>query len=169
MEPQCAGIVTDQQYLSAQSTERTTKKRRLETGEEELSQAIIGDTLTPARHSRADQLAALMVYQAGLPFNFFEKPEVLAFLRCLNSAYTPPKRTALGTTLLDKAWETVKKEVDTEIDPACLSGLSECWGHSCRARAGYIARNAAIGIAQFRRKIDIPLGMAQGAWNAHFP
>ena len=70
-----------------------------------------------------------MVYQAGLPFNFFEKPEVLTFLRCLNSAYTPPKRTALGTALLDKAWETVKKEVDTEIDQEdelniCFDGAS---------------------------------------------
>jgi hypothetical protein len=38
-----------------------------------------------------------MIYQAGLSFNFFEKPEVLAFLRFINSAYVPLKRSYLAT------------------------------------------------------------------------
>jgi hypothetical protein len=49
-----------------------------------------------------------MVFQAGLPFNFFEKPEVIAFLRVLNSAYVPPKATHLKTTMLDNTWKAVK-------------------------------------------------------------
>jgi hypothetical protein len=57
-----------------------------------------------------------MIYQAGLPFTFFEKPKVLAFLRALNSAYVPPKRTSLKTTMLDNAWKTMKKEMDLEIN-----------------------------------------------------
>jgi hypothetical protein len=87
----------------------------MDTGDEEASQITLGDHMTPARHLRADELAALMVYQAGLPFGFFEKPEVLAFLPALNSAYIPPKRDILATIMLDKAWESVKG-VDAEID-----------------------------------------------------
>jgi hypothetical protein len=91
-----------QQYSSAQTAERLAKKRRLQSGQEQPTQATISDIMTPARHSRADELAALMIYQAGLPFGFFEKPKVIAFLRALNSAYTPPKRNVLATTMLDK-------------------------------------------------------------------
>jgi hypothetical protein len=56
-----------------------------------------------------------MVFQAGLPFTFFEKPKVIAFLRALNSAYIPPKATFLKITMLDNTWKAVKKEVDAEI------------------------------------------------------
>jgi hypothetical protein len=87
--------------LIAQTAERVVKKRRLESGEDDLIQATIGDPLTLTRHARADELAALMVFQAGLPFTFFEKPEVIAFLRALNSAYVPPKATFLKTTMLN--------------------------------------------------------------------
>jgi hypothetical protein len=71
-----------------------------------------------------------MVFQAGLPFTFFEKPEVIAFLRALNSAYIPPKATFLKTTMLDNTWKAVKKEVDTEIEKeeeqlnVCFDGSS---------------------------------------------
>jgi hypothetical protein len=84
---------------------RARRKRRLESGEDDLIQATIGDHLTLTRHARADELAALMVFQAGLPFNFFEKPEVIAFLRALNSAYIPPKTAFLKTTMLDNTWK----------------------------------------------------------------
>jgi BED zinc finger len=90
-----------QQFLIAQTAERVVKKRRLESGKDDLIQATIGDHLTLIRHARADELAALIVFQAGLPFTFFEKPEVIAFLRALNSAYIPPKATFLKTTMLD--------------------------------------------------------------------
>jgi hypothetical protein len=83
-----------QQFLATQTAERAAKKRRIDTNEEDFVQATIGDHLTPARHARADELAALMIYQAGLPFTFFEKPEALAFLRALNSAYVPSKRAS---------------------------------------------------------------------------
>jgi hypothetical protein len=104
-----------QQLLITQTAERVAKKRRLESGEDDPIQATIGDHLTPTRHARANELAALMIFQAGLPFNFFEKPEVIAFLRALNSAYIPPKTTFLKTTMLDNTWKAVKKEVDAEI------------------------------------------------------
>ena len=118
-----------QQYLITQTAERVVKKRRLESSEDDLTQATIGDHLTPTRHARADELAALMVFQAGLPLNFFEKPEVIAFLRALNSAYIPPKTTFLKTTMLDNTWRAVKKDVDAEIEKeeqlnVCFDGSS---------------------------------------------
>jgi hypothetical protein len=56
-----------------------------------------------------------MVFQAGLPFNFFEKPKVIAFLRVFNSAYVSSKATHLKITMLDNTWKAVKKDVDAEI------------------------------------------------------
>jgi hAT family C-terminal dimerisation region len=91
----------------------------------------------------------------------------LRTLRRQPKARKPPSRESDGSDTEDAQDCSPYQLVPLIVQR--LSGLSECWGHSCRARAGYIARNAAIGIAQFRRKIDIPLGMAQGAWNAHFP
>jgi Protein of unknown function (DUF 659) len=70
-----------------------------------------------------------MIYQAGLPFNFFEKPEVLAFLRSINSAYISLKRSYLATIMLDTTWQAVKDKVDTEINKedqlnVCFDGSS---------------------------------------------
>jgi hypothetical protein len=85
-----------QQFLLDQTANSIVKKRRINPGEEEGPQATISDQMTPARYLRANELAALMVYQAGLPLGFFEKPEILAFLRVLNSAYISPKRDLLS-------------------------------------------------------------------------
>jgi hypothetical protein len=145
-----------QQFLITQAAERATKKRRVETGEEETSRITLGDHMTAARHLRADELAALMVYQAGLPFGFFEKPEVLAFLRALNSAYVPPKRDVLATTMLDKAWQSVKKEVDAEIDKedelnVCFDGATNinhqriCNLSVVTRRGAFYYHNASLG------------------------
>jgi hypothetical protein len=84
--------------------------------------------MTPVRHSRADELAALMIYQAGLPFGFFEKPEIIIFLQALNSVYTSPKRNILATTMLDKTLTAVKQEVNAEINKeeklnVCFNGV----------------------------------------------
>jgi hypothetical protein len=51
-----------QQFLITQTAERVVKKRRLESDEDDLVQATIGDHLTLIRHARADELAALMVF-----------------------------------------------------------------------------------------------------------
>jgi hypothetical protein len=118
-----------QQFLATQTAERAAKKRKIDTGEAEPTQVTLSDRLSPTRQAQADELAALMIYQAGLPFNFFEKPEVLAFLRSINSAYVPPKRSCLATTMLDTTWQAVKDKVDTEIDKedqlnVCFDGSS---------------------------------------------
>ena len=51
-----------QQFLVTQTAERVAKKRKTDIGEEPFTQATISDTLSPARHKRTDELAALMVY-----------------------------------------------------------------------------------------------------------
>jgi hypothetical protein len=98
-----------------------------------------------------------MVFQAGLPFNFFEKPEVIAFLRVLNSAYIPPKTTFLKTTMLDNTWKAVKKEVDAEIEKeeqlnVCFDGSSNInhqriYNISVTTRKGaFYYHNASLGL-----------------------
>jgi hypothetical protein len=69
-----------------------------------------------------------MIYQAGLSFNFFEKPEVLAFLRSINSAYVPLNRSYLAIIILDTTWQAVKDKVDTEINKK--DQLNVCFNES---------------------------------------
>jgi Protein of unknown function (DUF 659)/hAT family C-terminal dimerisation region len=57
-----------------------------------------------------------MIVECGLPFSFFEKDSVQAFLRLLRPAYTPPKRTAVSTTLLDRTYLKIKTQVDSVIE-----------------------------------------------------
>jgi hypothetical protein len=117
----------------------------------------LSDRLSPTRQAQADELAALMIYQAGLPFNFFEKPEVLAFLRFINSAYVPLKRLPLATIMLDITWQAVKDKVDTEINKedqlnVCFNGASNinhqriCNIFIITKKGAYYYYNTALGL-----------------------
>ena len=72
--------------------------------------------MTVEQHQQADRLAALMVYQKGLPLGFFDDQVMLNFLKYLQPAYTPPTRRQLAEGLLDTEYEAVKAHVDEAID-----------------------------------------------------
>jgi hypothetical protein len=74
------------------------------------------DRISPAKHSRLDRLTALMIYDTGLPFVFFEHSSVQAFLRNLRPGYTTPISTRLYGGMLEKAYNTVKKKVDKHLN-----------------------------------------------------
>lgn len=74
------------------------------------------DHISTYEHSRLDELAALMIYDTGLPLSFFEHSAVQAFLYRLRPAYKLPGRARLSTTLLEDSYESVKEEVEEHLD-----------------------------------------------------
>ena len=72
--------------------------------------------ISSTEYIRINQLAALMVYNIGLLFTFFEHSAVLTFLRALYPSYIPPKKTRLNDILLENTYNTVKEEVDKYLD-----------------------------------------------------
>jgi Protein of unknown function (DUF 659)/hAT family C-terminal dimerisation region len=56
-----------------------------------------------------------MVYQGNLPFNFFERPEVRAFLSELRPAYKPLSKYTVANSGLDNAYSLIKTRVDRVI------------------------------------------------------
>jgi hypothetical protein len=52
-------------------------------------------------HNKLDELAAFMIYEAGLPLSFFKHFAVRAFFHRLRSAYKLLSRKRLLITLLD--------------------------------------------------------------------
>jgi Protein of unknown function (DUF 659) len=104
-----------------QSSLHEAKKRRLE---DNNSPIAAFDQISIHEHSKLDELAALMVYEAGLPLSFFEHSAVQAFLHRLRPAYQLPHRTRLSTTLLDNSYRSVKEEVEEYLekqDNLCIS------------------------------------------------
>jgi hypothetical protein len=99
-----------QRYLSSL---QETKKRKLD---DESPLLATFDRISPHEHSRLDELAALMIYDAGLPLSFFEHPAVKAFLHRLRPAYNLPSRARLSTTLLKDSYQSVRQEVKEYLD-----------------------------------------------------
>jgi Protein of unknown function (DUF 659) len=81
-------------------------------------------TLTAQAEHAADVLAALAVYECNIPFTIFEKPAMLKLHYHLNPAYRPPTARQLASTLLNEAYDTVKKEVDAVIDENSALGIT---------------------------------------------
>jgi hypothetical protein len=89
------------------------KKRKLD---DENSLPAAFDRISSHEHSKLDELAALMVYDAGLALGFFEHPAVKAFLHRLRPAYNLPSRVRLSTTLLEDSYQSVRQEVEEYLD-----------------------------------------------------
>jgi hypothetical protein len=102
------------EYHDSIQQEKKRKLNSLESSNNVSSTAF--DRISPAEHSRLDRLAALMIYDTGLPFVFFEHPSVQVFLRNLRPGYTTPTSTRLCGGMLEEAYNTVKKEVDEYLN-----------------------------------------------------
>jgi hypothetical protein len=84
------------------------KKRKLD---DESSLPAAFNRISSHEHSKLDELAALMIYDADLALSFFEHPAVKAFLHRLRPAYNLPSRVRLSTTLLKDSYQSVRQEI----------------------------------------------------------
>lgn len=99
------------------SLEERRKRNRADTATSESpspSKQLIISFLRFTQHdeSVADKLAARAIYEANLPFTYFENAAVSSFLRKLNPAYQSPSAFRLANQLLDEVYTEVKTEVD---------------------------------------------------------
>lgn len=62
-----------------------------------------------------DETLALSIYMNNLPFNLFNSPYFLDYLRFISPAYKPPPEQALRINLLDSAYNWIKLEVYERI------------------------------------------------------
>jgi hypothetical protein len=76
---------------------------------------IFSEKLSVEKTTQLNSLACLMVYQGNLPFNFFERPEVRAFLSELRPAYKPLSKYTVANSGLDNAYSLIKTRVDRVI------------------------------------------------------
>jgi hypothetical protein len=65
-----------------------------------------------------------MVYDCSLSLGFFEHPSVIAFLKRLQPAYSPPPRSRLDDKLLEDCYKATKTEVEDYIDTQELLSIS---------------------------------------------
>jgi len=84
-----------------------------------------------------DGLFVAICYEEGLPFTLFEKPAMLKALWQLNAAYTPPTRRAIGGTLLDNSYTSLKSKVDLHLNS--LTKLNIITNESSNINKAHIA------------------------------
>jgi hypothetical protein len=119
------GTSRQQQHLEQcqkyQASLQETRKRKRN---DSTTPITAFDQINPHEQNELDELAALMIYDIGLPLGFFEYPAVQSFFHRLRPAYNLPSRTRVSTTLLDDSYQAVKQEVEEYIDKQdnlCLS------------------------------------------------
>jgi hypothetical protein len=72
--------------------------------------------ISPHKHSKLDELAALMIYNANLPLTFFEHSAIKAFLHRLRPAYNLLTRARQFIILLKDSYQSVWQEVKEYLD-----------------------------------------------------
>jgi hypothetical protein len=97
--------------LKYHSAMRAAEKRK-----QGASGTVSFDHLSEAEHQKLDKAAATMVYDTGLPLNFFEYTSVKAFFQQLRPAWHTPSRDMLSESLLEDVYKDTKKEVDSYLN-----------------------------------------------------
>ena len=72
-------------------------------------------SLSATAKQKLDQLAAMAVYGGARPLAMYMDPDMKAFLKALNPAYTPPNRHVLAEELLNDCYSKIKAKVDTML------------------------------------------------------
>lgn len=96
-----------------------------------LKQQKISDISSKDRTLLAHRAVARCVYSGGLPFRLADTTayrEMCIAIQNAPKGYVPPTRQALGTTLLDEEYKTVKEKIDvfrenviSEVNPCTLT------------------------------------------------
>lgn len=88
-----------------------------------------------------DLQAAMWCYTGNSSFTMFQASYAKEFLRALNSAYKPPSRNTLSTTLLDSGYSSLKKRVDDMI--AAMPNINVITNESSNVKGARL-RNISI-------------------------
>ncbi|KAG6220306.1 hypothetical protein E4U44_008567 [Claviceps purpurea] len=73
------------------------------------------DSIEDGENESLREELADVIFSTGLPFNIVEHPKVLAFLKRLRPAFTPPTRHAIANKYLDRAYASMKTKFDETL------------------------------------------------------
>ena len=76
------------------------------------------DSITPQHSTVVDESLGRLIYGLGLPFSLVESPFFEAFVRALRPAYHLPCRNKVSGDWLDKHYDRIREQVNTEIEKA---------------------------------------------------
>ena len=82
---------------------------------EDDQQKLNFPSIPPQAKKDLDLTFAKVCYVHGLPFNLYESEAMQNALHKVNPAYKPPTRYAVGGSLLDSTYESLKVEVEATI------------------------------------------------------
>jgi hypothetical protein len=87
----------------------------------------VGKRIAKKQEELTDLQVGRFFYANNLPFNVVESEEFKKLLASLNPAYTPPGRTALGGTLLDKVHIEVQEQMISELEGKNTAIMQDGW------------------------------------------
>ncbi|CAG8835848.1 2083_t:CDS:2, partial [Racocetra persica] len=87
---------------------------------QELNNQLENFTNLTRKKQECDRALLKLFICCGIPFMIVEHPFFLEFVKCLNQAYEPPKRTHLSTTLL-KTKNLVAKSYPYILPIRCIA------------------------------------------------
>ena len=100
----------------------SSKKRKIsnpnQTIQTSLNKFYDNDKIEEAKSNRADRALVRWFVCSGIPFVAADSPYFEDFTKTLNSAYNPPKRTALSTTHLDGELANITLKIEKELAKA---------------------------------------------------
>lgn len=95
------------------------------------------DSMSKREEENCHNLLARAIYASGTPLSITENVHWQKFLTTLRPSYTPPSRSQLSYSLLDKSYEDMKLDVRKKIDNSTTVGL-QCDGWSNLRNEGII-------------------------------
>ena len=111
----------DNEYESSEIPSTSSKKRKITSNQSTLENYYNNDnndTIDEVKSNRADKALIRWFVCSGIPFVAADSPYFEDFVKSLNSAYNPPKRTALATTQLDGELANITLKIEKELAKA---------------------------------------------------
>jgi hypothetical protein len=105
------------------SSSTSSKKRKISNNSNQIVQTSLNnfydnDKIEEGKSNRADKALIRWFVCSGIPFVAADSPYFEDFTKTLNSAYNPPKRTALSTTHLDGELANITLKIEKELAKA---------------------------------------------------
>ena len=124
------------------------------------------DLIGPGEHSAAIDACAKWIYSSGLPLSAVDHPAFHAFIKQLRPGFTPPTRHQLSSTILDRHYKDLQKEVSEAISKAShVTVVTDGWSNP---RGEAIVNHLAVTpqAAYFYRSIDTKIERHTGRYLA---
>ena len=124
------------------------------------------DLMDPGEHAAAVDACAKWIYSSGLPLSAVDHPAFHTFIKQLRSGFKPPTRHQLSSTILDRHYKDLQREVSEAISRAShITVVTDGWSNP---RGEAIVNHLAVTpqAAYFYRSIDTKIERYTGQYLA---